>query len=70
MYPVEPQLTVFYLAPAVLQVGTPLADGLDLRAGEDDAGLVTLLHKIVVEGFGVFGDGLDAFFVHGGHLLL
>ena len=49
----------------ILQVQRAGADGFDLRAEQLDAGLVAVLHKIVVERFAVLGGDLDAGLFHG-----
>ena len=54
------KLPVLDGAEAVLQIDLPGADGLDLRPGQLNPGLVALQHKIVVKRFAVVGYVLDA----------
>ena len=58
-------LAVLGDAEGILQVQRAGADGFDLRAEQLDAGLVAVLHKIVVERFAVLGGDLDAGLFHG-----
>ena len=58
-------LAVLGHAEGVLQVQGAGADGLDLRAEQLDAGLVAVLHEVVVVRLAVLGDGLGAGLVHG-----
>ena len=58
-------LAVLGHAEGVLQVQGAGADGLDLRAEQLDAGLVAVLHEVVVVRLAVLGNGLGAGLVHG-----
>ena len=58
-------LAVLGDAEGIFQVQRAGADGFDLRAEQLDAGLVAVLHKIVVERFAVLGGDLDAGLFHG-----
>ena len=60
MEAVYKQLSVLHGAVGILQIQRAGADGLDLRAEQLDAGLVLILHKIVVEGLAVLRRDLDA----------
>ena len=65
MEAVDHHLPVLDDAEGVLQVHIAHADGLDLRAAELDAGLILLLHEIVVVGPAVGRDLLDCRVVQG-----
>ena len=53
MHPVEEHLSVFDDAEGVLQVHISLADGLDLRAAQLNAGFVFVFNEVVVKGLSV-----------------
>ena len=59
-------LAVLGHAVGILQVHPALPDGLDLRSGQLDARLVSVLHEIVVVGLAVLGRDLDTPLFHGG----
>ena len=68
MHTVDEQLAVLDGAVGVLQIQRAGPDGLDLRAEQLNAGLVPVLHEVVVEGLAVLGRDLDALFLRGAHL--
>ena len=65
MEAVDHHLPVLDDAEGVLQIHIAHADGFDLRAAELDAGLILLLHEIVVVGLAVGRDLLDCRVVQG-----
>ena len=69
MHPVEEHLSVFDDAEGVLQVHISLADGLDLRAAQLNAGFVFVFNEVVVKGLSVRGQLFHRLLSHPGHLL-
>ena len=65
MHAVDRHLPVLDDAEGVLQVHLAHADGLDLGAVQLDAGLVFVLHEIVMIGLPIGGDELDWGVIHG-----
>ena len=54
------ELTVYHLAVGVLEVDPATADALDLGAVELDPGLVFFVDEVVMPGFFILGDHLNA----------
>ena len=65
MHAVGENFSLLGLAVGILQVQRAGSDALDLRAEQLHAGLVALLHEVVVERLAVLGGDLDAFLLHG-----
>ena len=65
VHAVDHHLSVLDDAEGVLQVHIAHADGLDLGAAQLDAGLVFVLHEVVMIGLPIGGDELDWGVIHG-----
>ena len=69
MHAVDEEFSVLDGTIGVLQVQRTGTDGLHFRARQLDAGLVFVLHEVVVESLAVLGRDLDPPFLRGAHLI-
>ena len=68
MHLLDKQFPVLNVTPAVLEVDLSLAQRFDLGTKQFDAGLVSLLYKIVMSCFSIDCDGLCSWLPHCLHL--
>ena len=68
VHPMNEQLPVLYCTIGVLQVQRTGPNGFDLCSSQLHAGLVPVLHEVVVKGLAVLRRDLDSLFLRGAHL--
>ena len=57
---VDKELAVLYLTKGVLQIDLAGTNALDFRSAEGDARLIPVFDEIVMEGFAIIGNALNA----------